>query len=227
MTAFSPLPRIYLSWDQSAESLDAFLRYQVYRRVSDSGAAWSKRARITDRAITFWSDELCASGVTYEYIVTQVIDVAGEEVESDEPSAVSGTVVINDLFVHDVRNPSNYAQVHVPAQQVRVVQPAAFVQPWSRQAPTAHIGNVQYQEYSVSMTGVWESASDPELGSEQWDALVALVTAQRTTGAILMARQGRGVALFGRLEGPQRSDAPITIAEEIRFRETYYREEVD
>lgn len=227
MTAFAPLPRVYLTWAESAESLDAFLRYQVYRRVQNSGADWSKRARITDRGITFWSDELVASGVTYEYIVTQVIDVAGEEVESDEPSAVSGVVVINDLFIHDVRDPSNYAQVHVPAQQVRVVQPVAFVQPWSRQAPTAHVGNVQYTEYSVSMTGIWDAASNPELAQEQWDALVALVTAQRTSGAVLMARQGRGVALFGLLEGPQRSDAPLTIAEEIRFRETYYPEEVD
>lgn len=227
MTAFAPLPRIYITWDQSAESLDSFLRYQVYRRVQGSGADWSKRARITDRAITFWSDELCASGVTYEYIVTQVIDVAGEEVESDEPSAVSGMVVINDLFIHDVRNPSNYAQVHVPAQQVRVVQPAAFVQPWGRRAPTAHIGRVQYTEYSVSMVGIWESGNDPSVGPEQWDALVALVTAQRVSGAVLMARQGRGVALFGQLDGPQRSDAPLIIAEELRFRETYYREEVD
>lgn len=227
MTDFASLPRIYLTWDQSAESLDSFLRYQVYRRVQDSGDDWSKRARITDRAITFWSDERCASGVTYEYIVTVVADVFGEDIESDEPSAVSGIVVINDLFIHDVRNPSNYAQVRVPAQQVRVVQPAAFVQPWSRQAATAHIGNVQYTEYSVSMRGVWESAANPELAREQWDALVDLVTAQRTEGAILMARQARDVALFGRLEGPQRSDAPVAITEEIRFRETYYREEVD
>lgn len=221
---FDPLPRVYLTWDESSEPLDAFLRYQVYRRVSGTGD-WSKRARINDRSITFWEDTMPHSEVVYEYVVTQVIDVSGEEIESVFPSPVSGGVTINDLFIHDVRHAEHYVQVMVPTQRVRVAQPIAYTQSWGRRAPTAHIGNVFQHEYSFSMNGAWRGGN-PTISADQWRAIVVLMGRQRA-GSPLMARQSRDVALIGHIHDPARDDERVGFRETLTFRETHYREEVD
>lgn len=219
---YSPLPRVYLSWAQSAESLDAFLRYQVYRRIQDSGDDWSKRARITDRSITFWSDELCASRVTYEYIATQVIDVAGEEVESDEPSAVSGTVVIRSVFIHDVRAPEEYIEYLSTAQEEALTPQVAFVQPYSSRTPIAHAGPAEARQFRLGTTVTWED--DGQL----WEDIKALVRRQYTHGAVFMLRQLRFSAFVAWSAAVSMRDRPPALYEApVVLRETYYREEVD
>jgi hypothetical protein len=219
---FAPLPRCYLTWDQSAESLDSFLRYQVYRRVQDSGDDWSKRARITDRAITFWSDELCASGVTYEYTVTQVIDVAGEEVESDEPSAVNGSVVIRSVFIHDVRNPSSYIQYRSTAQEETLTPQVAFVQPYSSRSPVAHAGPAEVRQFRLGTTATWEE--DEAL----WEAIKALMRRQYANGAVFMLRQLRFSAFVAWPSAVSMRDRPPALYEApVVLREVNYREEVD
>lgn len=223
--SFDPLPRAYLTWDESEEALDSFLRYQVYRRVSGE-EEWSKRARINDRSITFWEDVLAHSGVDYEYAVTQVIDVSGEEIESAFPSAVGGSLTINDVFIHDVRAPEHYVQLYIPQLQLEWNQGVGFVQPWSRSSPTAHVGQVLTRTLQLVLGGSWEF-SDPADGPEQWRALENLLRRQRDYGSALMVRNYRDIAVIGVLAGLSRSDSPITMQERMTFRETYYREEVD
>lgn len=223
--SFEPLPRVYITWDESAEDLNIFLRYQVYRRILGD-TVWSKRARINDRGITFWDDTLPHSGVTYEYIVTQIIDVSGEEVESEDSEVVSGLVHILDVFIHDVRAPENYAQFWSPTQDVQIYQPIAYVQPWSRRVPTAHVGHVLSKTYTFSVMGTWNDDVSA-IGKDQWRALFNLIDRQHEVGSIMMVRQDHDVAYFGVIDGSRRSEQNIMISEQIAFKETYYREEVD
>lgn len=223
--SFEALPRMYITWDESSEDLDTFLRYQVYRRVVGE-TDWSKRARINDRGITFWDDTVAHSGVDYEYVVTQVIDVSGEEIESDYPSPVGGTVNIQSVFIHDVRAPENYVQMSGASQEVQTNQPISYVQPWSRRVPTAHVGHVLNHTYTFSMIGVWDE-EDSSINKETWRALETLIDRQHEFGSVLMVRQAHDIAYFGVIESLRRSEAPILTTQPITFRETYYREDVD
>jgi len=210
---------MYVTWDESLESVDDFLRYQLWRRVQGE-TEWSKRARITNRGITFWDDTIAHSSTVYEYGVTQVIDVSGEEIESEMSGVVSAELTIVDIFLHDVFAPENYVQVQTPTHTRAVTQPITFVQPWSRRAPTAHISHVISSTYKFGTNDVWNE--------EQWLGLLNLMDRQHESGAVLMVRQDHDIAMFGQMESPLGLSENGAIANSsVNFRETYYREEVD
>lgn len=221
------LPGIYLTWTESAELMTVFLRYQVYRRTLGQGDAdWVAlaRGRITDRGLTFYQDYTVAAGVTYEYAVTQITEVGGEEVESAFPTAVQATATFSQLYVHDVAAPQNYANLMAQAQQVEPVQEIAYLQPFSRTVPSARVGNVLQTVYRASLKGQWDHSAG-ELAREQWDALMTLLARQRDAGAVLCIRQGSGLRFFGVMEAPRRSDESASqFQEEVRFREVHYTE---
>ena len=218
------LPGIQLSWDESTESLDTFLRYAIYRR--EQGETWVRISRTTDRSRTYYADYTVAPGIIYEYAVTQIVDVAGDEVESDFPTAVQSSVTFGHLFIHDTNAPENYTELAVQAQQMAPVQDIAYLQPFSTQTPSARVGNVQQAVYTASLAGAWDETDDA-IAKGQWRALLNLMTRQRTYGAVLCARQTRDVRLFCMLEAPQRSDAPVAFAQTLQLREVDFDEAVD
>ena len=214
------LPNIYLTWDPSTESLDTFLRYQVYRRPFGE-SDWTKLARITDRSIAFYNDYSAGSGIVYQYAVTQVRDVAGEEVESAFPAAVEADLIIRSVFIHDVGAPSHYVELAGHSMRAAIEQPIVYKQIWSRRAPTAHVGNVLAERYEIEVTEGWDESA------EIWRATRDLIDRQRSTGATLMARQYRDVRVFGVIESPGRDDAQVLYTEGLRFSEVHHNEEVD
>lgn len=219
--SMAALPHAYLTWTASTEPLATFLRYQVYRRAQGE-TAWLKLARITDRGISYYQDYLAGSGVTYEYAVTQVSDVAGEEVESAFPAPVSAALVIRSLFLHDVASPSNYAEIRGQATTLTLQPSVEYVQPWGRTAPVAHVGGVQAYVLDVSMTDSWDGQRDV------WRAIANLMTRQRENGAVLMARQMRDVRLFVAIDSADRDDrTQVLYSAGVRLREVYHREDVD
>jgi hypothetical protein len=218
--SFAALPLLYLTWDASTVALADFIRYQVYRRVLGA-TDWSKVARINDRAVTFYQDFNVAAGVEYEYAVTQVKDVSGEEVESAFPTGVSAAVTLVSSFLHDVAGPVNYAEFDVN-QQLEIGQSVGFVQPWSRQVPTMHVGNVETKALSLRIGPLhW----DTESGT--WDALVSLQSRQRTSGSLLCYRDQRGSRVFCQLTQLGKGEAEVRADINVGLREVYYREEVD
>lgn len=214
------LPNIYLTWDPSVEPLDTFLRYQVYRRIAGA-SEWSKLARITDRGVAFYVDYTAGSALTYQYAVTQVRDVAGEEVESAFPTPVEAALVIRSVFIHDVSAPENYVELAGHAMSTGISQEIVYKQVWSRRLPTAHVGNALQESYDIEAAEGWDESA------EVWRALRNLIDRQRTTGAVLMARQYRDVRLFGVIESPSRMDDVVLFRTKLRFRERHYTEEVD
>lgn len=223
----NPLPRVSLQWTASSVALDDFLHYQVWRRVSGQTEAEAIRlstGRITDRSRTFYDDYTVASGVVYEYNITQLSDVSGETVESDFGTWVQVSATFGQLYVHDVASPQYYANLMAQAQQMNPVQEMAFLQPFSRAAPSARVGDVLQTVYQASLRGSWGNARG-EIARQQWDALMTLLARQRDAGAVLCIRQAQGVRFFGVMEAPSRSDeAAGQFREEVRFREVHYPE---
>lgn len=215
------LPGIYLTWEASAESGDTFLRYQIYRRkVGETD--WLKIARITDQSVLFYSDyRVPATGDEYEYAVTQVIDVGGEEVESEFPSAVSTSTLARSTFLHPVLLPEQYIEYFAEANSVAVTPEIAYVQPWSRRLPTAHVSPVRRREYQLGSRRSW--LDDRQL----WESLQDFIDLQYDGGAVFLLRHARTHA-YVQIDAINRDDAGSVMFDvPVRLTEVYYREEVD
>lgn len=223
----NPLPRVSLQWPEVSTSLDDFLHYQVWRRVAgqtDAEAVRLLAGRITDRSRTFYDDYTVASGVVYEYNVTQTVEVSGEDVESDFGDWVQASVAFRQLYVHDAAAPQYYANLLVQAQQVGPVQEMAYLQPFGRGVPSARVGDVLQETYRASLGGSWTHERG-EVAREQWEALMVLLARQRDASAVLCVRQAHGVRFFGVMEAPTRSDESAgQFREDVRFREVDYKE---
>ncbi len=221
MISFATLPHAYLTWTESAVALATFLRYQVYRRVQGD-TSWTKIARITDRSITSFQDyNIGGESETYEYAVTQVQDVSGEEVESAFPTAVSATVTIDSVFLGDVAAPDYYVEIIGDAQRVASQPQLAYVQPWSRTSPTAHVGPALGQGIEVVWRTSWEDRANC------WRTLLTLLERQKDNGSVFMVRHGRDVRSFCVIEGLERGDEFVAYDGRVTLREVHYREEVD
>jgi hypothetical protein len=205
--SFAVLPAIFLSWDASAEPLSTFLRYQVYRRVAGD-TDWTKMARITDRSLTTWTDYEIEGLVVYDYAVTVVADVSGEEIESAFPTAVQSLVTINSLFLHDQAAPEHYVQMAVQADTIAPQQVMTFVQPRGQSDPIAHVGRTLSKQLSFSFTGQW-TATDSTRNSDVWDALEELQLRQQTNGSTLVCRTTRGVFAYCVITDMPRTDQPM------------------
>lgn len=215
------LPNIYLTWDPSTESLDTFLRYQVYRR--ELGASeWTKLARITDRGVAYYNDYGARSGTTYEYAVTQVKDVAGEEVEGVFPAPVQAQLAIVSIFVHALASPSVYAELDADRASYAREQDIAYVLPASRRVPTPHVGRRRQRVVRAEMGDeAWDDSA------EIWRAVEDLQEAQYALGSKLMLRGPRDLAFVAALESPERDDRHVAYGASLTLREVYHREEVD
>jgi len=212
------LPALTVSWDESAQALDTFLRYNGYRRIAGD-ADWVRIFTITDRSLTSYADYSVGSAITYEYAVTVVAEVGGEEVEGDFPTAVSSTIQVHSVFIHSFLHPEVYVELQAHTQDVGVEQDIAYAQVWGRTARTAHFGPREEDVVSVGWSDAWFQ------GDEHWEAVRELLTRQRA-GDTLVMRQHRGVRLFGVLEAPGRGDAPVMYNGSLRFRATHFTEVV-
>lgn len=215
------LPGVYLTWDPSEEAADSFLRYQVYRRlVGDT--SWSKLARITDQAVAFYSDyRVPATGDDYEYAVTQVIDVGGEEVESEFPSLVSASTLARSTFLHPVSMPERYVEYLANVSAVAITPEVVYLQPWSRRLPTAHISPVQRREYQVDAHQSWLDYR------ELWETMRDFVDLQYDAGAVFLLRHARTHAYVQIDSLNREDDGSVMFNAPVRFTEVFYREEVD
>lgn len=214
----NPIPYIELNFDESAEALASFLRYQVYRR-EEGETDWVKLARINDSGLTTYQDFTAQSGVTYEYDVTVVAAADnGEEVESAHTDGVTGTLVIRSAFIHPIGFPEEYTEIRGQAAAVAPIQDAQPVQVWGRAAPTVHIGSALSEVIRITATRGWEDEQDA------WLALRALLDRQ-AAGAMLCLRTYRG-RWFGYLRSIPRADETLLWSVDLEFVELHYEEAV-
>lgn len=188
------LPYDYLNWDESGVSVSDFISYYVYRKLS-SDSAWTQIAQINDRAITYYQDYLVGGGVSWDYAVTQVEDISGENVESDK-AIVGGLNDFTCAYIHDVVSPAYFAELFLETSTFIPEQEHGLVQPWAQQAPTMHIGAKEATRISIRATH----------RQATYDALRTLFTRQRTAGSVFCYRSYRGDRYFVNIEVPRRDD---------------------
>ena len=214
------LPGAYLTWATSVEPLTSFLRYLVYRRKTGD-TAYTRVGRITDRSLTSFQDYTLASGVSYDYAVTQVSSASGEEVESAFPTAATASVTIRSTFIHDVAAPANYVEILAEGQSVSPEQDVAYLQVWGRNQPTAHVGKRLANVIEVAGTRSWLT------DSAVWLAIETLQIRQRDNGATLCLRQNRIPRVYGQIASAGRDDSGVVrYGLKLRFSETYFDESV-
>lgn len=216
------LPHIYVQWTQSTEDPTTFLRYHIYRRRFGD-TEWTLKKQVSDQTDTSWEDFSVQSGVLYEYDVTQIVDVAGDEVESafsDNPAQVQLDWLW--LFLHNVDDPGQYAAIPIEQQQLNDTSEMQFLTPYGRTSPTAFIGRRRDRTLSFNLNDSWVDTQ------EIWRALVELADEQRETAPTLLARQGWDVHMFCQLDrGLARSDARVMTTVGVSLREVYYSEAVE
>lgn len=220
----NPLPYVYLQWSESAEPLDTFLRYHVWRRpVTEPESSWVKIGRLNDRGLTSYQDTGALEGVPYQYDVTIVAsDPAGEEIESDHTAGVLATLTFAHVYLHAVGAPESYAEVLAGTIRVEPQQRGVLRQAFSRPAPTLHLGPTDYETARIEWTDAWEGG-----GEDAWTALEQLYRLQRSAGRTLMLRGPMGVGMFGAIMAVPRQHQTSMVQGSFEFVETDYTEAVD
>jgi len=216
----SPLPNMYLQWTESTEPLTTFLYYVIKRREYGD-TTWISVGKVPNRAVTFWNDYCVPAGITFEYIVLAAKDVTGEVVESDEDTAtiVSGTVNFKSAFLHPVTYPGSYAELPHQSASIKSELNTALVRPFSRAKPTVHIGPVDSLLISVNISWPY--------GEQVWSTVRRVLTRQRTNGAVLCYRDGRGTRVFVGIVAHQRSDnRPQLEGNTLQLQEVEYSETI-
>lgn len=206
--SFASLPGAYITWDQTSESLDAWLRYNVWRR-DDEGVV-ERIAVISDPTLTTYTDNTIPSDTPWEYAVTQSIQVGPEEVES-EPEWFTAQGTIRSTFLHDWRNPAFYVELLGQAQR-RAVEPSiSYVLPWGQTEYTAHAGPLIATPVELEVTDAWYDNPDT------WRAVRELIERQRDLGSVMVLRGHRDVRMFCAIDGNNAGDQPVLYTQSLRF----------
>ena len=212
-------PGLYVTWDASEVDDSAFLRYNVYRRTPDE-SEWTLIKEITNKGVNFYQDYLVKSGQSYVYSITQTANIGGEEVESEHPTSVSGSVTYLDTFIHAVQRPDIYTQVFTEERTIQIMQETRFLQSWSRIKPVAHVGHSEGRQIILQTRLGWD------IYEEIWNATVDVFSSQRTRGSVLCLRGEDGSLFYCQMTNPMRSDQKMIAAPILTFQEVHWIEGV-
>ena len=216
MTPFAPLPGLTVSWQQASVPADAFLRYVVYRREAGQ-PGWQPVRVVYNRSDTYWVDYQVAGGVTYEYTVAVVIDVAGEEVVSELCTPAQGVVRIRDLWVHDEVSGA-YVQIAVNQIEIGRSYETQPTRVWQYDRPIAVVGRMARRSLTAVVNGQWYGAEARR--SRQVDAAIQeLDRLQRLAGARLWLRHGRGIMWRVVYDGTTVRHTPVGWSATLTFTE--------
>jgi len=187
------LPGLQLRWTQPTPGAsEAFIKYAIYRREPLPSATypnltpWTHIQDIASIATTTWTDYEVRSGVTYQYRVFYVASV-GIETRISDAVTNAGQVKWDWLWLHQQEDPTNQVCFFSFSADEDMEQDIDFKQAWGRQSPTARIGDTE--------TRRWRVTGEPLVKRKRWDELVALISAQRTEDALVVARFGRARVL--------------------------------
>lgn len=186
--SFDPLPGISVAWTATELAPGAFLRYEVWRRVTGT-TAWTKLARVTNAAQLGYADYKAVDGVLYDYGVTQVEDVGGQEVSSVMSTPAQASITVNNLFVHDVTSAGNYVELWPQMLQGQADQAVLYVQPRNTNDPVPHVG------HALTQKATWRCVV-PKTDTEMWPGLLSLQQRQRDDGSTLVVRGANGYFMY-------------------------------
>jgi hypothetical protein len=99
IASFSTDGYVRLAWTNAVEDPD-FVSYNVYRRVSGT-TAYTLLATITDQVASYtYDDYMASSGITYDFVVAQVVDRYGSTVESVYAPVTATPISENYWLIH-------------------------------------------------------------------------------------------------------------------------------
>ncbi len=213
------LPHLLSEWTEVVpDGAEVFVNYNLYRRKNLG--AWIRIAKFDAIDTLEYLDYVPEAQQAYDYGITWTAIDGGDTLESIR-SAVDDTIpAFSSLFVHDWQSPDNF--VEIVHQDVNVNEDLQMtpVKVWSRQAPTFHIGDGQAAIISVSARDAWHD------NKAMWNDLIALLTRQRTDGAVFVIRH-RGEQYFVQAPSARRSDSrPTLFDERIELLEAHVNEAV-
>lgn len=216
------LPKILVQWTQVVPGgAETFVRYEVWRRVGGE-TTWQVIAHQTDITVTRYFDLTPNSREVYQYAVVYVATAAGSTLFSSVQSPLPiGYIEFDHLWLHVVGDSSTALRFESHQTSQSREQEISFLRPWNRAAPTAHIGQLEQNVFSVSGLEL------PLSLRSKWQKLLALQTAQRANSAMLCARFGAAsTKVFCTLTRVSR-DINVSIqGQSIDLAETHYSEDV-
>ena len=216
------LTYLHISWNEvTPTSEEVFVNYNVYKRKSGE-VFWTKIANILGVETTDYDDYLVEWDQDYEYTVTWVADIAGALVESNRATAVADSVTptLKEATLHVVDDPTVFADLIQQSVQVDETLDVEYLQAWSREKPTPHIGNSQFASISVNTREFWSS------NKAMWDDLVKVLRAQQETGSVLCLKHREEMYIVTMNSGTRSDSRPIQYGAAISLQEVHYDESV-
>lgn len=224
------LPTVRLTWTQVVPGAgEVFSKYQVKRRSGGSGS-WTVLAEITVVGTLTWTDYAPAPWVPYQYAVTWTATTGASTLVSAEQTNTIVTMDFDFAWVHSTSDPTKAIRLDAWDFRTEVVDSVNFDSLWGRQRPAARIGDTAYQKVTISLH------ERPLLGvpvqptaswNAKWQAILELQAHQRTAGAVLCFRHGRGQQrFFGALIAAAHSVSQKAGSPALQMVETDYTEAV-
>jgi len=195
------LPNCLVSWDVADPGAGTFLKYRVKRRTPQVSMTWTTLSVITDQATLRYVDYACPPNSGVQYAITQVVDIAGEQLESEE-EPVDTVLCFNWAYLHAMSDPTVWCPLYSFDMGQSSPQDAELLQARGRTAPTLFVGRAQWVVTSVRALEAQYRVGD------LWTRLRALQTEQGPdgTGSLLCLRMGKAAdRRFVQMTGLSRS----------------------
>lgn len=221
------LPGVALAWTISAVASASFDRYRIKRKKSTE-SNYITIAEITKKSTVSYTDYHVASGVSYDYIITQVDSTGAESsLASDDDNEVS----FNDIFIHnaiDARNGDSptYCVFRRGPFQVSIGRDieSVFVHPHNAVAPVQHRGPGNFRRVSIQYTWLHKEIAGENEVEVQLPNLEDLVESHD----VVCMRNGIGEVIFCGFEEVAHSlEVPFIVRPQIRLVETTFEENLD
>ncbi len=181
---------------------------------------WTRIANLTTIDTLGYRDYVPEAVQAYDYSITWTAVDGADTLESIRSPVNDVIPAFSSFFAHDWQSPDDF--VEIVHQDVSVSEELQMtpVKVWSRQAPTFHIGDGQAATISVSARDAWHD------NKAMWNDLIALLTRQRTDGAVFVIRH-RGERYFVQSPSARRSDSrPTLFDERVELLEAHVNEAV-
>lgn len=216
------LPKILVNWVQVVPGGgETFVRYEIWRRIGGA-TAWQVIKHETVIGVTTYNDLTPNSREVYQYAVVYVATAAGSTLFSSiqSPSPI-GWIEFDHLWLHVVGDSSTALRFESHQASQSREQEINFLRPWNRAAPTAHIGQLEQNVFSVSGLEI------PLALKSKWAKLLTLQRQQRESSAVICARFGvAGTKAFCSLTRVSRDLNVSLQGQSVDLAETHYSEEI-
>jgi hypothetical protein len=211
---------IQLTWDPTEYPDAQFESYILTRRAADDelfdvdDPIEDENRRIvviTAKSQTSWVDYLPASGVTYTYGISQIVNVTGDRIRSPIVR-LEQTVDFRETIIVDARHPGARRVVlqYRGNRTIKRVNGVELKKPWGSGRPHVYRDNTWYREISAEFVVVGDTPGDVQEQMLELDKLSYY-------GGPHLYRDGRGRRYFGEMIDWEEIDQPGGRERQVRI----------